>query len=157
MVATQTCFFFPNFDSYFFKGVEIPPTRLFVIFVWERNMKPIYFRFLVVNTGATPIQHLHYARQIFQNSNHMQWYCWWIRNPKQPPVGCTNYTRVLKSCLNRLFCSPAYGAADFDKSCLLLKTHRHCSIFCACFLISVIWHSFVGKRKGTATIQDDFS
>ena len=29
------------------------------------------------------------------------------------------YTRMLKSCLNHLFCSIAYGATDFDKSCLL--------------------------------------
>ena len=50
------------------------------------------------------------------------------------------YTRMLKSCLNHLFCSSAYGAADFDKSCLLLKTHRHCNIFCAMWLMFPYLH-----------------
>ena len=52
------------------------------------------------------------------------------------------YTRMLKSCLNHLFYSPAYGAADFDKSCLFLKTHRHCNIFCAMWLMFPYLHGY---------------
>ena len=84
---------------------------------------------------------------------YLRWLRWWL----------SIYSRMLKSCLNHLFCTPAFGAADFDKSCLLLKTHRHCNIFCAMWqmsIISMIWNMFVGNCIGTATfswwLQSDF-
>ena len=58
---------------------------------------------------------------------------------------------MLKSRLNHLFCTPAYGAADFDKSCLLLKTLRHCNIFCAMWLMFPYLHRKYNVFDGTMT------